>query len=538
MGPCIRWLHANAVQLCLFWGAVGLIALLYSADTRLGLYRSPSNRLRYHAIPVAVSRLYHHWPNDYTASRNLAMQFHNQRRGMVDVLRESLHPPYPIGTGVYFWVADDRGLSDYVVAAFALFGPRLHSLSKFYCLLLAATVLTFFCSFWRRPAMLLLPVAFLAGWLVIVEVMRLPTGVSFRSWSWGTELCLGVEDCTLYESRMFDVLSLIAAMHLMVLIVGPRAPRMAWVAAVPQATLLLFLYHCRSSIGWQYLGLLIVAGLRMAGWMGCRLRGVVRPAWSDLARPALVAMLLAASIVGLRAYQQTFYHPEYFAERGPRTFWHNALMGLAHHPTLQEELPMARCDDRNAIDLVLARMFQKDPTLDPNVWNWAAALNSLGSHNEFDWVRYEATARDVYFDLWRERPAQMLGCYAVYKPLIIAKQIIFALRLIAARFVKGGAPELIPGAAILLGGLVLLYRRGRRDEDLRESIGTSMRALAAFLPFSLIPAVAFYPSVMTIACFSLCSFALTALATVRLAWRLKSQPETTPIDPIPLPHAA
>jgi len=398
MSPCIRWLRANAVQVYLLWSAVGLIALLYCADSRLGLYRSPSNRLRYHAIPVAVSRLYYHWPNDYTASRNLAMQFHNQRRGMVDVLRESLHPPYPIGTGVYFWVADDRGLADYVVGAFSLFGPRLSSLSKFYCLVLATIVLIFFGGYWRRPGVLLLPVALLAGWLLLVEVMRLPTGVSYRSWAWGTELCLGVEDCALYESRMFDVLSLVAAMHLMMLIVLP-APRTAWLSSLPQAALLLFLYHCRSSIGWQYLALAAAIGVRVAWWANGRIRAAKPPPWGELVAPAFVAVLLATSIVGLRAYQKVFYHPEYFAERGSRTFWHNALMGLAYHPTLQDELPMTMCDDKNAINLVLARMFQKDPTLDPNVWNWAAALNSLGSHNEFDWVRYEANARELYCDL-------------------------------------------------------------------------------------------------------------------------------------------
>src|SRR5690349_6971751 len=141
MGPCVRWVRANAVQLGLFWGAIGLITLLYCADSRLRLYRSPSNRLRYHAIPVAVSRLYHGWPRNYTASHSLAMQFHNTNRRVADILRESLHPPYPIGTGIYFWVADDRGLADYVVASFRLFGPRLHSLSQFYCLVLATTVL-------------------------------------------------------------------------------------------------------------------------------------------------------------------------------------------------------------------------------------------------------------------------------------------------------------------------------------------------------------------------------------------------------------
>ena len=428
---------------CLWRDRVDRSSLL--ADLRLGLYRSPSNRLRYHAIPVAVSRLYHDWPRDYTASRNLAMQFQNHRRGMVDLIRESVDPPYPIGTGIYFWVADDRGLADFVAASFGLFGPRLHSLSKFYFVLLAASVLIFFTGYWRRPAVLLLPVALLRGWLVLVEVMRLPNGVSYRSWAWGTELCLGVEDCA--ALRVADV----------------RRPELRLRDAPDDADCRVAraahgVDHRRAAGGVTGLpvSLAVVDRLAVPGavdrggtgaawWVGCRLCSAERPQWCTLIQTSFAAALLVLSIAGLRAYQRETYHPEYFTERGQRTFWHNALMGLAYHPTLKDELPMAMCDDKDAIDLVLARMFQKDPTLDPNVWNWAAALNSLGSHNEFDWVRYEANARDIYFDLWRDAPAQMLGCLRRAEPFVILKQITFALRLIFVRLVLGERAGTDPG---------------------------------------------------------------------------------------------
>jgi len=117
----------------------------------------------------------------------------------------------------------------------------------------------------------------------------------------------------------------------------------------------------------------------------------------------------------------------------------------------------------------------------------------------------------------------MLGCYAFHKPFVIVKQITFALRLVAARFARGGAPELIPGTVILLGVMVLIYRRGRKDEAVRESVRAGTYALAAFVPFSLIPGVAFYPAVTTIACFFLCMAALSALGTVQLGWRLRDR---------------
>src|SRR5262249_22143044 len=151
--------------------------------------------------------------------------------------------------------------------------------------------------------------------------------------------------------------------------------------------------------------------LRFGAWAVQRLRDADLAPRSALARPLFVALVLAVSLVGLKQYQRAAYHRHYTSTYGQRTFWHNALMGLAYHPRLRDELPMALCDDRNAVDLVLARMEERDPNLDKNQWNWQAALNSLGNHNAFDWNRYEAVARGIYFDLWRSRPTQMTACY-------------------------------------------------------------------------------------------------------------------------------
>jgi hypothetical protein len=531
MCACARWLRRNGPALVLLAAALAVVGLIYAADVRLALHRTPSNRFRYHAIPVAVSRVYHNWPHDYTASRNVAMQFQNYRRGVVGLLRESVDPPYPVGTGVYFWVADDRGLADYVAASFQLFGPRLRSLSKFYFVLLTSSLLLYAVGYWRLPGALVLPVAILSAWLVVIQVMRFPPDVSFRHWTWGTELCLWGEDATLYESRMFDVLGLLAVAHLMILAAAPRVPRAAWVAAVPQAALLIFLYHARSSLGWQYLALFSAAGVRVV-WFLCR------RCPRDAVRPLYVAALLGASLAGLHQYQRATFHPRYFEEHGRRTFWHNALMGLHHHPTLRAELPMEMCIDKDAIDVVLKWMEAREPGLDRNLWNSQAVLNSLGNQNEFDWPRYEAAARELYFELWRERPGQMLACHAVYKPLDVGKQFVFALRLIWARFVRGGAPELLPAAAVLLGALVLVYRRGLRDEGIREGVAAATRTVLVLLPFSLIPSVAFYPVIPTTACCFVGVLALPGLVTLRVGWWLVLRVPLAASRPPAKPQAA
>src|SRR5690349_2578641 len=118
MGACARWAGANAGALSLLGAAALVLALLYAADARLGLHRHASNRYRFHAVPVAVSQLHHGRERDYTAFRALAHRFHDGARDLDEQIRESLSAGP--GTDTYFWVADDRGLADFVAAAFVL----------------------------------------------------------------------------------------------------------------------------------------------------------------------------------------------------------------------------------------------------------------------------------------------------------------------------------------------------------------------------------------------------------------------------------
>jgi hypothetical protein len=498
MGSLARWARANAGALALLGAATCLLALLYAADSRLGLHRHASNRYRFHAIPVAVSHLHHGRAHDYTAYRPLAHRFHDGACDLDGQIRESL--TQDPGTDTYFWVADDRGLADYVSAAFVLFGSEVRSLSHFWFVLLGASVVLFAVGFWNRPATLALPVFVLFGLLVLAEAVAHREQIPFDRRVWQ-------ENVALYESRLFDALSIVAVIHLGLVAVG-RTGRAALLPAMPQAALLVFLYHCRSSLGWQYVALFAVVAGRVGG---CLLRKRPR----ELVAPLAVGGLLALSLAGLKCYQRATYHPAYFAEQGPRTFWHNALMGLSHHPRLCADLPMRQCEDRDAVDLVLKRMEDADPALDRNRWNWMAALNSLGSHNAFDWVAYEATARAIYLDLWRTRPREMLACHAVHKPLAVAKQSAAVVRVAGREALAGRAWELLAGVAVVACVAFGLARVGSARDDLRSP----SLVLFVLLPFALIPAVAFYPAVTTTGGFFVTAVTLAGLVTVRLLRR-------------------
>ncbi len=505
---CQGVLPSTRVAFALSAALVGLVALLFATDRRLELYESASGRYRIHAIPVALSVLHHQRPHDYTAIRPLAMIFQNDQVELNDKIRAAMRATYAPDAATYYWVADDRGLADYVFAAFRIFGPRVLSLSKFYFLLLGLSVLLFIVGYWQSPAVLLLPAFALLAWLGIAQVLIFPLPFPNAQGEWAERIAL-------YESRMFDVLALTAVLHLAVLVMRPSPHRAAWFTAVLQAALLLFLYHARSSLGWQYLALFSLCGLRVAWWLVARCRSPEAPRVAIVAPAVFVATLLMLSLASLKHYQRVAYHAGYREEFGQRTFWHNALMGLQYHPRLRDELPMPLCEDRAAIDLVLHTMQERNPELDLNQWNWMAALNSLGNHNGFDWVKYEATARAIYLESWRDRPTEMAACYGYYKPLDIANQAMSVSARLGAAAWSGAAWHFLIGLALVIAAMrvAVVHSGGRFHADLAAMVGV----VTVLLPFSLIPGIAFYPALTTVACFYLL---ITALAGVLVMYAI------------------
>ena len=201
--------------------------------------------------------------------------------------------------------------------------------------------------YWRTPAALLLPLFVVFGWVAIAQVMLyrepFPNGQGY----WGEQIAL-------YESRMFDVLALVSVLHLAVLAgVVPRVSRLAWVTAVPQAALLVFLYHARSSLGWQYLALFSLVTLRFGWWVVQRCGESERS--QSPAAPLFVAALLALSLIGLKQCQRAVYHADYRHDYGQRTFWHkHASWGWLITPCFARNCRWHCATTAPAVDLVLA----------------------------------------------------------------------------------------------------------------------------------------------------------------------------------------
>ncbi|MCZ7643473.1 MAG: flippase-like domain-containing protein [Pseudorhodoplanes sp.] len=454
---------------------------------RLGIDRAdPTNRTRFHAIPVAISQIYHGRPHDYTGSRSIAMKFQGDDplgRLIIQMTRAQVAPDDP----PYFWTADDRGLSDFVNGAFRLFGPRVKALYYFWFLLLGVSLAAALIPVPARPRR--------AGRHRLhhdcdrrrVAALCPCAGAEF----WRT---VGSH----FRSRMFEILGAVAAVHLILVLVRPPHPRrlLEYAALAVQTGLLVFLLHARMSLLWLFATLIMLAATAFAvSWR----RG------QPSLQPVLVAGALLAGYGALHAYQAATYHPAYKADIGPRVVWHNALMGLSHNPTLAKSINVFKVDDHAAVDAVLNDMKSRsDPRLTPD-WNRTTILNSIGGHNSFDWRTYESVARALYLRTVAQHPLATLRMIFWDKPLSILDVVSCRAMLIHCKAAALPQAYFAPLsiAVILLLGLVIaglcLGMPPSAAASTTGSIAPVIGAAAILALLGLFPSIAFYPAITQLA---------------------------------------
>lgn len=478
---------AASGRLILIACALIAFAVAFLSGMRLGIDRAdPTNRTRFHAIPVAISQIYHGRPHDYTGSRSIAMKFQGDDplgRLIIQMTRAQVAPDDP----PYFWTADDRGLSDFVNGAFRLFGPRVKALYYFWFLLLGVSLAAALIQFRHdRVALAAIACTTIAIGAALPLYVRAP-GLNFG------ELSVHIS-----ESRMFEILGAVAAVHLILLLVRPPHPRrlIEYAALAVQTGLLVFLLHARMSLLWLFATLIILAATAFAvSWR----RGQLS------LQPVLVAGALVVGYVALHAYQAATYHPAYKADIGPRVVWHNALMGLSHNPTLAKSINVFKVDDHAAVDAVLNDMKSRsDPRLTPD-WNRTTILNSIGGHNSFDWRTYESVARALYLRTVAQHPLAALRMIFWDKPLSILDVVSCRAMLIHCKAAALPQAYFAPLsiAVILLLGLVIaglcLGTPPSAAASTAGSIAPVIGAAAILALLGLFPSIAFYPAITQLA---------------------------------------
>ena len=370
----------------------------------LDLHKSdPTNRLRYHAIPVAISQLYHERAHDYTAYRSLAHRFQGGGQ-LEDLIDFAIAHEVPEDDPTYFWTADDRGLSDFVYLSFKLFGPGMRSIFLFWFLLLALSVLAYLLAFSHdRLALSVLNLTCLAI-VVCIPVYVRSQGFEF------SELSIHIS-----ESRLFEFLAGVATIFFIYSAAcETRLARGRWlVGMILQALLLAFLLHNRSSLAWLFVSLItysaIVLIFRHRRFGRRALQG------AQIAIPLVIVM----AWVAVPTYHAVMFHPSYKGEIGPRTVWHNFLMGMYYSPTFARDFSLTGVSDAQAVDAVLTHMKNTSDARLDETWNTTHILNSLGSHNEFSWRTYEAVAKEMVFGKMSANPGATLRLFLLDKPAAI-----------------------------------------------------------------------------------------------------------------------
>lgn len=379
-----------------------------------------SNRMQFHAIPVALSYLYYGKEHDLTAYKGIAFEFQAQRTPLPLLLQK-----YSSGAdkaniqqqSTYYWVADDRGMGDFTILAFRLFGPHISSLYWLYVLMLVVSVGAYVLTHYRNDLSMTVLVLLLGGYVVAL----------FAAVMNGSNHNFHENLVPIHDSRTLDAFAIVGLAQIGLVALSRRSMTLLGFAGLTiQTVILCGVMTARSSLK---LGIVVLscAVLAFIVYQVATRRKAIR---SGASRQRSVAPGLRAGVTALlfllivpvlaHIYEKEVYSPAY--RNTVRTVWHNILMGVGV-PQPGVPFPRSEADDRLTVEAVVAHHNARDPNAP---WDVQTIMNSLGGHVEFDWRAYEAEARDIFFDLWRQEPVAMTSWYLYGKPLLIAKLLATA----------------------------------------------------------------------------------------------------------------
>lgn len=476
-----------------------LILVLFVRGLQLHLAQKVTDRLRFHAIPIAISTLYHHHPHDYSGWRAIEMPFQGSDN-LKDLIRAAVTQDLKNDTTNYYWVADDRGFTDFVIASFYLFGPHMHSMYYMWFLLLIVSVSLFLVSFHKQFWALGSLGFILLGMHVAISTLAL-SSVYAGSETFPTLDSLAT--VSLYETRFLDVLALVSVFHMIFL--ASRARSFKWLKdglpLIGQIFLFVFLYHSRSSLGWE---LVAIFGYCFFHICACLYKKPQRkniftnPIYRVSSALAVFA-ILACSLLFLNVYKHMVYNPKYFEEMGIRTFWHNALMGLGSDSFFSNTYGLSVNDYAAAQSVIRFAQDKNLCTSDIEKMDPQVLLNSLGNWGVVNWINYERCAKKHFLSIVSNHKLKIVKLYLITKPLEALKTIKEArgktentsLEYIRNKYGIKWAPFNIINLSFLVLIFVLSFRA------LSRNFNKILFIMAVVLFTSFIPSVTFYPEIWT-----------------------------------------
>src|SRR4029077_4286325 len=256
-------------------GCIGLLLLIGCAfcldvfhGIELGQDRvafHPIYRLR-QSLAVAISRMHDPSPGRYLAYKSVVNVLNENGFALLDdepgshldatgwaallsdgprldrIIQQEIDVPIDASLQPEIIQANELGLADYIYFSFRLFGDKISSLYYFFYLVVGLTCLFYVLQFRNSPFLLFLLVIFL-GELHFLE-----------------NYAHSFDQSTVSNSRLFSGLSLVPALHILLLLWQRRPPRAFTVTtAIVQSVIFAFLLSCRTELAWQVAMIAVVA---------------------------------------------------------------------------------------------------------------------------------------------------------------------------------------------------------------------------------------------------------------------------------------
>jgi hypothetical protein len=355
---------------------------------------------------------------------------------MNQLIQEASHVPINVNLEPVILKGNELGLADFFYAAFRLFGLNLNALVLFYYCVLFISVVVFFLAFRHSPFCLLLLMLYLIGHYFAVNYATIPL----------------IQ--VIHNSRFFPVLSLLPAMHLLLLLLRREPATWANILfALIQASILSFVIFCRGEALWQVLAVLASVmlvvrfrdvrtfvqltrqnlktavkqvELRRRARKGLKISAMPpttgrATSWSSIIRAATrdiwPALVVLCGLMGLWWYAAVAPDSRFYrAESGSHFFWHTFYIGLI------------------SADAELTSLYGMGEEPYTDAMGYMAALQDLRGRNEVtseiadvaDGVininflknssAYESSMRRIFFQVVFEKPRATVRSFLLGKP--------------------------------------------------------------------------------------------------------------------------
>jgi len=412
---------------------------------------------------------------------------------MEHALREAADTPIDAKRPPQLIRINELAYADYIYLGFRLFGVHMSSLYYIYFLLLGVGCALFVLEFRRSGFCLFLLLGYLAGLFFLENYVQ----------------SHGVHLASLTNSRSFEALSLLPAMHLFLLVwrrTPPTIPRLAM--ATTQSGMLSLLVDCRISARWQIV-MIVAAAVWVVVAALWRRRGKAPASRPSLWNGTWAACVAAAALAAHMASIAINADPRYATESEYHSLWHEILSGVLGSSLELQRIYLGEAhgidhsdaDAYNSVSWDLNARHDKSSPI-AYVQDGVIYLDSTRDNLE-----YERLQRRMVFKIIREHPDLVLG--GLYTKLVDQIGRYRAHRAMAWRNLSGAA------LIILLGALALLAAEPTAPS--RTTLQNGAGAVLLVLGCSMAPVV-IEPSPLSVGTLLCLVIAPVVCAAALLAW--------------------